>query len=299
MRRIWIALGAIGFVISLTISPALGQQATRPPVPRPETKKDPAKKPDRAPKKAPAKKPVLVPGKSAESKPAAPAEETPVVELKPITGEKVEIRLREGDILRGVLKGARAEVMLNGRYRKVENRTIEGAGIRIYYAMGLNGFVFVPYASISDIEFKGELTSEEGIDIARRIVAERKRSERQRIRLAMELEAKRRAKQEAAARKKAAEESGEETAEGTKPGTKKAGADAPKEGADRAKKIRALLKRYPPGKDWKPSRLAEIKDRQLILNIYPTEEERGFMENYDLWLEGYEIWRKLQDSAEE
>ncbi|MEN8151572.1 MAG: hypothetical protein ABFS86_17285, partial [Planctomycetota bacterium] len=134
MRRIWIAVGIIAFVISLSVTPALAQGDA----------------PDKKDGKAEAEK-----------------EE----ELTPVSGEKVEVLLREGDVLEGVVKGTRVEVMVNGRYRKAKNRDDKGAGIRVYYAMGLNGFVFVPYDTIEKIDFNGALSEDEGLAIARRIVA--------------------------------------------------------------------------------------------------------------------------------
>ena len=291
MRRIWIAVGIIFFVISLTIVPALAQDGKGEPAPE----KDSAKAPEKADK-----------GDSKEAEAPAGKEDTAEEELVAVTGEKIEVLLREGDTLEGVVKGSRAEVMVNGRYRKAKNRDVDGAGIRVYYAMGLNGFVFVPYATIENIEFQGELSADEGIMIARRIAAERRQSEQDRVRIAEELEAKKRARKEAAEKEKAeaegvAEDGAEEAGKkddrtSGKDGGEKAG-EAKLSDADRAKKIRDLLTKYPP-EEWKPSRLAEIKDRKLILNIYPNEAERGFMENYDLWLKGYEIWQKQKSATD-
>jgi len=302
MRRIWLVVGTIVFVLSLAIGPALAQESTKPPVPRPQPEKKPEPKAEKPaqPEKAP-EKPAKAPEKPAEEPAVDP--EAPEEELEPVTGEKVEIRLREGDVIRGVVKGARAELLSpSGRFVPAKNREVEGAGIRVYYAMGLNGFLFVPYNTIEDLSFRGALSESEGIDIARRIASERRRSEADRIRAVQELEAKKRA----AAEKKAAEEAAAaEGAEGeeapaekgpAKPVAAKGAEEAPQSDADRAAKVRELLKRFPPS-EWKPSRLAEIKDRNLILNIKPTAEERVFMENYALWLEGYEIWRKEKTSA--
>jgi hypothetical protein len=272
MRRIWFAIGIVAFVISLAIAPALAQEAGG--------------------KAAPEKKGTEAPEKAAEEEAAAEPEKEE--ELKPVSGEKVEVLLREGDTIVGVVKGSRSEVMVNGRYRKAKDKEEPGAGIRVFYAMGLNGFLFVPYATIEEVTYQGELTVDEGIAIARRIAAERRASEQERVRIAEELAEKKRAAKEAAEKAEAGEESAEDAAEKAEPVE---GGEKKLAGADRAKRIRELLQKYPP-EEWKPSRVAEIKDRQLILNIYPTDEERGFMKEYDLWLEGFEIWKKSKATAE-
>jgi len=229
------------------------------------------------------------PEKEAAGERPAPAP-MEVAEKEPdaITGEKVQIELELGYTLNGIVKGARAEVMQGTRYVAAEGRDVPGAGIRVYYAFGLNGFLFVPYHTVKDIAFKGRLTNEEGVQLAREIREERERSARARERAIAEFEAKKRAAREAA-EKAEDEEAGEE-------GGPRAGAGDSPEDEERAKKIRDLLQRFPPEK-WKPSRLDEIKRRRVILDIFPNEEEKEFEANYDLWLEGFELWKKETEAT--
>lgn len=239
-------------------------------------------------------------GLSAFAQEVPPEEETETPEtvdisLPTVIGEKVEIQLRPGEILTGVVKGRRVEIQRGAQYVPAENRDIPGAGIRIYYAFGLNGYLFVPYSTVKEIKFLGRLTDEESERISRMLVEEMRKAKTDQARVVEELAAKK------AARK--AKESGEED-EGeaedvggaadsgstpvntTRPAPSGVSAE---EKQVRAKEIKMLLKRFPPG-EWKPSRLDEIKKRAIILDIYPSEEEREFMDKYDLWLEGYEIW---------
>lgn len=298
MRRITIVAALMVLFLALSATQALAQSSTKPDrsrMPAPEPEEQPEKQPEKKPEQPEAKKPPAT--KKAPVPEQPPAEK---VELKPVTGEKVWVRLKNGDVINGVAKGQTVEVHQGARYVKAKSKDDPGAGIRVWYVSGMNGFMFFPYNTVEKVEFQGQLTEDEGIEIARLIEYEQRRSERERIRVAQELEAKR---LEREAKKKAEEEAatgegGEEVAAAsTKPGKGEAKDDGKTEtDAERAAKIRELLKRFPPEK-WKPSRLAEIKDRQLILNIYPSEEDKAFMQNYDLWLEGYEIWRKEKASS--
>jgi hypothetical protein len=226
--------------------------------------------------------------------PEAPEAEEEEVKLTPVSGEKVELRLKLGETISGVVKGARAEVFDGTRFLTVQNREIPGAGIRVYYAMGLNGFLFVPYNTVDKISFHGKLSSDEGLDLARRLREGRNKSELDRVKVIEELAAKKRAG--ALEEELAAALQGEKVASGDGADTELVD-DKMLTEEERAKsaQIRALLERFPPS-EWKPSRLDEIKKRRIILNIYPTAEERAFVENYELWYEGFEFWHRTQQA---
>jgi hypothetical protein len=302
MRRITIVAAIMASVLALAATEVFAQQSTKPDRSRP-TADAPEEQPERQPEKKPEKKPDKEPVK----KPAQPvkpvAEPAEPVELKPVTGEKVWVRLKNGDTINGVAKGQTVEVHRGARYVKAKSKDDPGAGIRVWYVSGMNGFMFFPYATVEKVEFQGLLTEDEGIEIARLIEYEQRRSERERIRVAQELEAKRlareaekKAEEEAAAAAEAGEDEATASTKPGKGGAKDEGKARAQTNQERATKIRERLRRFPPEK-WKASRLAEIKDRQLILNIYPSDEDRAFMESYDLWLEGYEIWRKEKASS--
>jgi hypothetical protein len=212
-------------------------------------------------------------------------DETSDFKLAPVVGEKVEIQVRPGVVIKGIMKDHKYEVLENeGNYRSVDSSEVPGAGIRVYHAMGLDGFLFVRYDSLSEIKFLGKLTEKEGLELAKAIQAEMRRAEEEKKQALAEAEARRAAiLAEEEARKSAAEEAGDIS-------------EATGESA-RTEKIRNLLKRFPPP-DWRPSRLAEIKKRALILDIYPNDEESAFIDNYELWFEGYEIWQKAQAELE-
>ena len=221
--------------------------------------------------------------------------------LEPVTGEKVEIILRSGVPIRGVVRGHRVELHHDTRYIPSADRKARGAGIRVFYAMGLNGFIFVPYSTVDEIEFRGTLTEAEGLELAKSLKNENDRAEKERAAAAAEMELKKAAavaaaEDKAAAEKAAAEKPAPKPEEVTPSigGGKQSDPLAAIEDSNRMFNIRELLKRFPPA-EWKPSRLDEIKRRAIILNIYPSGEESAFMEKYDLWLEGYELWKKAQE----
>lgn len=214
--------------------------------------------------------------------PAKPRKSGVAAARKAISGEKVEITLRPGVIMSGVVQSARVEIMRGGRYFPISDTEVRGAGIRIFYAYGLNGFLFIPYESIRKIKFLGDLTEEEGLDLARRVEEEMRKAEEDQARAQAQL-----ADMKAAARDKRDRENAKEGARSE---------EEVKLDRDRQLQIRELLVRFPPDK-WKPARLDEIKRRAIVLDIYPNEEERAFIDNYDLWFEGFELWQRVNEAT--
>ncbi|MHC4469592.1 MAG: hypothetical protein ACYTDY_16085 [Planctomycetota bacterium] len=228
---------------------------------------------------------LRAPGEGAKASGAEPRTEA-------VTGEKVEILLRSGVPINGVSKGHRVEILDGKRYIPSTDRKAKNAGIRVYYALGLNGYIFVPYSSVDEIRFRGFLSKKEGQQIAKSLEDDQTKAEKDRARAIADLLAKKAAKAES--------ESSDAEKSGVKP--KAAGATsgdplASISDPSRMIKIRALLKKFPPDK-WKPSRLDDIKRRAIILDVQPSSEESAFMDGYDLWLEGYRLWKAAKSKAE-
>lgn len=261
MDRISIAVALATFLFLCAGVPVSAQEATKPaPAVAPAAKAGEGVAEDQAPAEEPAEESVLA----------------------PVTGEKVWVRIRPGVELSGIVRERHYEVFKNNRYVRAASPEEQGAGLRVFYVTGLNGFLFIRADSIIDVEFSGALTREEGLSIAKRLAEEEKRAEEEKARAAEEMQQRRLAA-------RAAAEGRTEGDGGKAPG---AGAGKATGGAsDKALKLRELLVRFPP-KDWTPARLDEIKRRAIILDIFPNEEESAFIENYDLWLEGYEMWKK-------
>lgn len=228
--------------------------------------------------------------------PSAPGEKAKAPGAEPraaaVTGEKVEIILESGVPITGVSKGHRVEIHEGNRYFPSTDRKAKNAGIRVYYALGLNGYIFVPYSSVDEIRFRGFLSKTEGEQIAKSLKEERTKAEKDRARAIADLLAKKAAKAESESSdtEKAAEKA---KAAGGASGDPLASIADP----GRMIRIRALLKKFPPDK-WKPSRLDDIKRRAIILDVQPSSEESAFMEGYDLWLEGYRLWKAAKAKAE-
>ena len=231
---------------------------------------------------------------SAQDTPASPAAAEATGE-KPAAaaGERAEIRMRNGVVLTGVVRTRQYEILHGTRFESASSPDAPGAGIRLYYALGLNGFFFVRQDSVAEIRFLGTLTQEEIDQIGVEMTDARERAEKDRARAVAEMAAKR-----AAAKDRAAGETeeGEASAEGSTP----PGASAPEVpkrlDPEQLAKMRELLKRFPPTQ-WKPSRLDEIKKRMVVLDTFPSEEERVFIENFGLWNEAYELWAASQKLA--
>lgn len=201
--------------------------------------------------------------------------------IRRIQGDRVTLRLHTGASFEGVVKGRRAEVLEGRHYRPATSPDERGAGIRVHYTWGLNGYIFIRYAEIKKITFGSALTAEEGDRIARGVEENRQRAAEERILVREEL-----------ARRKAArlaKERGEEEVPKEEVAKDGETAEPAKVDEERATRIKDLLVKFPPDK-WKPDRIDELRRRALIMDVLPGPEEREFLSNYDLWLEGYLEW---------
>jgi hypothetical protein len=218
-------------------------------------------------------------------------------------GERVEIRMRLGVVLTGMVKSRQFEVQRGFQFHPAESEDTPGAGLRVWYAMGLNGFIFVPHEEVEGVRFLGGMTDAEVKVLVAELEDARLKAEQDRARAAAEMAAKRAAKKAEAdgqaAEEAPAEEPGLEPPDtGKAPGVPSAGpAAAPPADPKRLAKIKELLARFPP-REWKPARLEEIKKRIIVLDVFPSDEERAFIENFDLWQEGYRLWQQAQGGAE-
>ncbi len=218
-------------------------------------------------------------------------------------GERVEIRMKGGVVLTGMVKSRQFEVQRGFQFQNAENEDTPGAGLRVWYAMGLNGFIFVPHEEVEGIRFLGGMTEAEVKALVAELEDARIKAEQDRARAAAEMAAKRQAKK-AAAEEGNAEGTppvapGEEPADtGKGPVPPPAGAPAVPADPARLAKMKELLQRFPP-RDWKPTRLEEIKKRIIVLDVFPSTEEQAFIENFDLWMEGYRLWQQAQGGESE
>lgn len=159
------------------------------------------------------------------------------------------------------------------------NREAEGAGIRLYYVDGLNGFAWVPYTDILSISDLREISfDEEQERLKRAEELERKVEEERRKRLE-EMEAKAKADAEAAASEEGEEGTAEETTEDPDAGA-----------SEEILFGLRQLEDFPP--DWgqeKYRRMQRIlQDRRGVL----TSTEQKFYDLWEKYLRPARAWRK-------
>ncbi len=51
-----------------------------------------------------------------------------------------------------------------------------------------------------------------------------------------------------------------------------------------------LLRLFPPTEGWLPERRDEIERRKWVLGVFPTPQEKQFLDNYPEWKEAYDAW---------
>ncbi|MBK9388374.1 MAG: hypothetical protein IPN34_26440 [Planctomycetes bacterium] len=217
----------------------------------------------------------------------APARDEPIelgnegtVGKAPITREKlstlVDVLLTNDERVRGVVKNGRYVEIPSGIDFEPGERESSDAGIRVWHVAGATSFAFIPYREIRSyrvVRTLSELQVREFASAARE-------------------EARRRADaaREEAMRKLAQRKMEEQNAEVLE----KLDDLAAKERAGQERIARDLgyvevLQRFSPEQGWTPTRLVDIR-RRVALDLFPTEEEKGFILAYDSWRPAYVWW---------
>jgi hypothetical protein len=210
---------------------------------------------------------------------------------------KVEVRLRNGKAVNGVARGGRLVEKLERMGFVPASETAEiGSGIRLWYVLQINGFIFVDYRDIEEVRVQGPVPSEEASSLTRSILDMRKEDEEFRAKRiaevkAIESESRRVREDEERAKSDKAGGPGEEGGAGTEaPRDDDAATVPPEERMRRAEEGRALLKKFPPEDGWTPDRRKSILRREEVLGLEPTDAEKEF-------LRGYERWKAAFDAA--
>lgn len=186
-----------------------------------------------------------------DSKPAAVAAD-----------ERVAVTLKNGESLLGVApKGVKNERLVAGRFLASKDPSEPKTGIRVWYYRDLDGYVFLEHRQIERIEVLGKLTAEQSRELAEAIGTARRGAD----------EARRLANAKRAESRPAPPEEGDEPAP----------TPAKPEGLTDDEK--ALLADYPPEEGWSAEKFGELKRRSIVLDIYPTAKERGFIDRFAEW----------------
>jgi hypothetical protein len=228
------------------------------------------------PAPAPAPAPQAPPPATAPA-PAQPAagETEPVT---PVRGVRYRVTLKSGRTLTGVVTAASTFERRQGSNWVAAEQETPGAGLRLFFPHDQEGFVFVASRDIKSAEKVGDLTEDEGREMAQqRTVGARKAAE-ERDRLRKERDAR-----EQADKAKAAEAEKTRTEETGKP-------------EDQVARYTALLAKFPPSR-WTPETPKEIERRRVVMDLLPTEDEREFLAVFEEWSKAYAAWKAGQEKA--
>lgn len=196
-------------------------------------------------------------------------------------GRTATVKLKTGRSLSGA-------VLADGVWEKRDasgawsaaKREDAGAGVRVWYVDGLDGYLFVRAADVQDVVVEGAWGD-----------AEKKAQDKLRA------DAERRAADErkALAEKRARQDAADAKAAEDASRTAGAVAEAKAKAAEEAKIAgwKALLAEFPEDK-WKVESPEEIRRRSVVVGVLPNAEERRFLAVFADWKAATE-WKKADD----
>lgn len=229
---------------------------------------------------------------------------------------RVQVRLKNGNRLKGVVKDGRLVERVNGLRFVDADASDRGAGIRLWYSGGTRNYVFVPFKGLAEYKVLQRLSPKELLAIETQL----KMEEVKRLELARQEMKMRKQKDEAeaaaAAALAAAQPAGETQNEGVIPpmakgklqvgavpgknpaqsgagagtgatgttGATKTGAAGDAGAQAEMAKLLQMVKDYPPQSGWCKAKADEIKRRFVVIGARPSEKEQFFADNYDLWV---------------
>jgi len=198
---------------------------------------------------------------------------------------RVQVRLENGNRLKGVVKDGRLVERVNGlRFVDADANDV-GAGIRLWYSGGTRNYVFIPFARLKQYQVLERLSAKELLAIETKMRMEETRRHEQLRQRALE-----RARAKAIAAKPAGEskpeaEGGQDQGQGAGRGSKPA--KDPKNAEDAAREQyrvwHKLLQDYPPKDGWNAAKRDEIKRRFAVIGARPSEFEQRFVDSFVEW----------------
>ncbi|MBI4612952.1 MAG: hypothetical protein HY720_05020 [Planctomycetes bacterium] len=228
---------------------------------------------------------------AARSQEPVPGGDTPAIEqkIKDIEGSvRVIVRLRNGSHVTGLVKNGQF-IESAGERGFLQADKLEGNGIRVWYAENSNdGFIYLEWKEILDIEIERLVTEEELVEMAED--ADRKAKEA--IDRARKLEEETRKYFEALKEKETHKKREEDLA---------SAAGKVEDRVEEYYRAVDILKKFPPEEGW-----GEEKYRQIYLNwvrdddgaagrgkgrIVPSGLNKEFYDNYKFWAQALQ-WQK-------
>ena len=198
------------------------------------------------------------------------------------THVSVRVKLRNGERLKGVVKNGNFVERPSGGLEFVRaEMTQKDAGLRLWYYNKTDGYIFLPYTMIETYKVLKRLTDVE-INIIRDEIREQEKL----------------ARKAAEARKKRLDEKAENLKQGGA-ANKKLAKLAKKVAEDEAKakadaKYLKLVDEFPPSEGWGEQRINQINIRRLTVRVFPNAKERRFIEVFDDWKKGRDLWIEKQ-----
>lgn len=204
------------------------------------------------------------------------------------TNLKVRVTLRNGARFVGVVRdGALYEVKkADGRFRRVAGPREAGAGFRLWHVADSPGYLWVAHRDVKRFEQLSLMTSKELYAMQKNL--------RQRAGVIIIPQHRKKVEEsEEGESGDAAKEEAQTPVIGPAPppGMPEATEDPADEEEEEEKTPgELLLEKFDPADGWLPERRDEIERRKWVLGVFPTPEEKEFLENYPVWKEAYDAW---------
>ena len=210
---------------------------------------------------------------------------------------KVRVTLRNGARIVGVVRdGAMYETKKpDGRFARAKGPRVAGAGFRLWHVAESPGYLWIAHRDVRRFEQLALLSKKELYQMQQNL--------RDRAGVIVIPEHRRKAEESeetegegAGGAGDAKSDSGDKPAIGPAPppGVDAGGKPADDDAAEPEELTpgELLLAKFPPSEGWLPERRDEIERRKWVLGVFPTPEEKEFLENFPVWKEAYDAWLK-------
>lgn len=225
---------------------------------------------------------------------------------------RVQVRLKNGNRLRGVVKDGRLVERVNGLRFEDAHAADKGAGIRLWYAGGTRNYVFVPFAELKTYNVLERLTQKQIAEIEaelqmREVARDEQLRREQQARDAGKngmppvgpggetapgqpsFDPKQSAAEQIKAQAEAKARAEAKAGAGGEPATGKAGDKADAEG-DKETSVKELHRKwfklvqdYPPDQGWNAAKRDEISRRFAVIGARPSAHEQRFVDEFAEW----------------
>ena len=280
LERTTLLAGAVAFLGVLGASAALGDEGAK-------------SAPPAAPSPAPAAE--------------APSPSSALGAEGELRGMRCRLVLRGRAVIEGVLPEGKAWEKRDEKGQFVPAQEKEpGAGLRLFFAMGMDGEIFIRTSDIKDVVDLGNVSDEIAAALKEKILAERRRLLEEKEELVRKELARILGSEQAPAPAPASTAplaSAETPAATAAPAaappvasaeTPAAAKISPEEA--RRRKGDALLDKF-PSPDWSEKRYLELYDRIRLAKVAPDTQEQEFLDGFELWKEALGRRKKAEEAA--